>query len=168
MDEAEQLMRILSAEGTVSAAEKLSRLVELDRLRDPRVVPFVLNVVVDDAQPNELRIHALRLLRNGRLARQERCDVADTFCKLLAGTSRSDLRLQAALALGEFTDVPHVLAVLGTVALADEQVDLRYAAFTSLQRGGATSECVSLLRQLARDETLGPSARRVLSSWRPT
>jgi hypothetical protein len=165
MDEAAQLMRILSAEGTVSAAEKMSRLLQLDRLRDPRVVPFVLRLVVDEAQPSELRIHALRLLRNGRLACQERGDVADTLCKLLLGSSQLDLRLQAALALGEFTDVPRVLAVLGTVALADEQVDLRYAAFTSLQRGGATPECISLLQQLAHDETLGPAALRVLSSW---
>jgi hypothetical protein len=76
------------------------------------------------------------------------------------------LRLQAALVLGEFTDIPGTLAALGTTALAEEPVDLRYAAFTSLERAGPAAECVALLRQLSGDETLGRSARSVLSAWR--
>src|SRR5258708_7154301 len=44
-------------------------------------------------------------------------------------------------------------------------LDLRYSAFTSLQRAGPTSESVSLLRQLTEDETLGRSARSLLSTW---
>ena len=47
----------------------------------------------------------------------------------------------------------------------EESIDLRYAAFTSLERAGPTPECVALLRQLSNNETLGPSSRSVLSAW---
>jgi hypothetical protein len=154
MDEAERLMHLLSTTEPVSATEKVSFLADLDRLRDPRVVPFVLRLVLDESQPNALRLHALRMLRNGRLTADERGDAADTCCKLLFGASEPDLRLQAAVVLGEFTDIPNVLSALGSVVLADEPLDLRYAAFTSAQRSGPTSESLALLHRLSSDETL--------------
>jgi hypothetical protein len=74
--------------------------------------------------------------------------------------------LQAALALGEFIEIDGVLANLSAVSLAqDESIDLRYAAFTSVERAGPTAECIALLRQMSSDETLGNSARSVLSAW---
>ena len=85
---------------------------------------------------------------------------------VLADESAADLRLQAALALGEFAQIDGVLARLNAVCLAqDESIDLRYAAFTSLERAGPTPECIALLRQVSNDDTLGSSARSVLSAW---
>ncbi|MGH2369966.1 MAG: hypothetical protein ACRDI2_17440, partial [Chloroflexota bacterium] len=84
----------------------------------------------------------------------------------LCEPSDGELRLYAALVLGDFTDVRGVVAALGAVALdAEEPFDLRYNAFTSVQRAGPTAECVALLRALRRDATLGPSARSVLGVW---
>ena len=47
----------------------------------------------------------------------------------------------------------------------EESIDLRYAAFTSLERAGPAPESISLMRQISGDETLGNSARSVLSAW---
>ena len=81
-------------------------------------------------------------------------------------SSSADLRLQAALALGEFAQIDGVLARLSAVCLAqDESIDLRYAAFTSLERAGPTPECIALLRQVSNDDTLGSAARSVLLAW---
>jgi HEAT repeat protein len=78
-----------------------------------------------------------------------------------------DLRLQAALTLGEFTDVEGVLPTLGALALEPhESIDLRYAAFTSLERAGPTTECINLLRQLSKDDMLGRSAQSAQVRWR--
>ena len=80
--------------------------------------------------------------------------------------SSIDLRLQAALALGEFTDTPGVPTALGSLAMQPQELlDLRYSAFTSLERAGPTSECVNLLRQLSNDEMLGRSAQSALARW---
>jgi HEAT repeat protein len=92
--------------------------------------------------------------------------VARAIIQILEDGSNPDLRLHAALALAEFTDVEAVAHVLGSLALeVTEPLDLRYSAFTSLERAGPTPECVALLRQLVADETLGRSARSLLSMW---
>jgi hypothetical protein len=150
-----------------SATSKLDILMDLERLDDPCIVPFLVGVLADESQPMEVRIHLIRRLRNGRLAPDERRLVAGLLCRLLQRDGQLDPRLQSALALGEFTDVEGVLAALGTLALApDEPIDLRYSAFTSMQRAGPTSECIALLRELALDETLGRAAMNVLAAWR--
>jgi len=151
---------------TSSAASKLDMLMDLERLDDPRIVPFLVGVLADETQPMDVRIHLVRQLRNGRLKPDERLLVASVLGRLLRRDSGLDLRLQTALALGEFTDVEGVLAALGALApAADEPIDLRYSAFTSLQRAGPTPECVALLQELSRDETLGRAAVNVLTTW---
>jgi hypothetical protein len=74
--------------------------------------------------------------------------------------------LQAVFTLGEFTDVNGVLTILGGLALDPaEEIDIRYAAFTALERCGPTAECVALLHQLTVDETFADAARSLLSRW---
>ena len=46
-----------------------------------------------------------------------------------------------------------------------EPIELRYNAFTSLQRAGPTTACLDILRSLSDDEMLGQSARALFSSW---
>jgi hypothetical protein len=166
MDEVARLIEMFGARPMSAALAKLDVLMDLERLRDPRIVPFLVQVLRDREQPKEVRIHVLKKLRNGALPSVERHDVAEAIIDVLSDGSSLDLRLQAALALAEFTQVDGVTAALGGLALdADEPLDLRYSAFTSLERAGPTSECVAILRQLSRDETLGGSARSVLSTW---
>jgi hypothetical protein len=70
------------------------------------------------------------------------------------------------LALGDFIDVDGVPATLTELSLArDESIDLRYAAFTSIERAGPTPECIAVLRQIAGDDALGDAAHSVLSAW---
>jgi hypothetical protein len=168
MDEVERLIQVFSARGAMaSAAAKLDVLLDLERLRDRRVVFFLLHLLGDPSQPAEVRVHVLKRLRNGPLTADERVKVAGALRQLLSSGSGLDLRLQAALALAEFTEIAGVLPALGALALEPhESVDLRYAAFTSLERAGPTTECVNLLRQLANDDMLGCAARSVLVRWR--
>jgi hypothetical protein len=169
MDEVERLIQVFSARGAMaSAAAKLDVLLDLERLRDRRVVFFLLQLLGDPSQPAEVRVHVLKRLRNGPLTADDRVTVAGALRQLLSsGGSGLDLRLQAALALAEFTEIAGVLPALGALALEPhESIDLRYAAFTSLERAGPTTECVNLLRQLASDDLLGCAVRSVLVRWR--
>ena len=103
---------------------------------------------------------------DGLVAPAERPRVAKSVSDILADKSTVELRLEAALALGAFTQIDGVLATLSNVALArDESIDLRYAAFTSLERAGPTPESIALMRLISTDETLGISARGVMSAW---
>jgi hypothetical protein len=111
-------------------------------------------------------MHLLRRLRNGPLTAEERPPVAAVIGELMHHASSIDLRLQAALALGAFADIPGVPTVLGSLALEPTEVlDLRYSAFTSLERAGPTPECVNVLRRLSDDEMLGRTAESALARW---
>ena len=168
MDEVERLIQVFSARGAMaSAAAKLDVLLDLERLRDRRVVFFLLQLLGDPSQPAEVRVHVLKRLRNGPLTADDRVKVASALRQLLSSGSSLDLRLQAALALGEFPQIAGVLPALGTLALEPhESIDLRYAAFTSLERAGRTTECINLLRELSNDDMLGCAVRSVLVRWR--
>jgi hypothetical protein len=166
VDEVERLIAAFTARARSAAASKLDVLIDLERLDDPRIVPFLLLVLTDREEPTEVRIHVVKRLRNGSLAAETRGRVAHAIIQILEDRSNPDLRLQAALALAEFTDVEGVAHMLGSLALdVTEPLDLRYSAFTSLERAGSTTECVAILRQLVADETLGRSARSLLSMW---
>lgn len=152
------------ARGTT--AWKLDALLDFEHIRDPRVVPFLLKVLADRSEPTEVRIQVLKLVRTGNLVHAERSQVADVIIHLLSDDSSQDLRLQAAIALGEFVEVSGVTACLGAVALNQaEPLELRYAVFTSLERTGMTPECVTLLRTLCEDDTLGGLAHGLLTAW---
>jgi hypothetical protein len=166
VDEVEQLIAAFTARARSAAASKLDVLIDLERLDDPRIVPFLLLVLTDREEPTEVRIHVVKRLRNGLLPAETRGRVAHAIIQILEDRSNPDLRLQAALALAEFTDVEGVAHMLGSLALdVTEPLDLRYSAFTSLERAGPTAECVAILRRLVADETLGRSARSLLSMW---
>jgi len=120
----------------------------------------------DSGKAAGVRIHVVKRLRNQRLAPHKRETVAVAMIQVLRVDSSPDLRLQLALALAEFTDIDGVVHMLGSIALnVRERIDLRYSAFTSFERAGPTDECVQILRQLSADETLGHSARSLLSMW---
>ena len=166
MDEVEQLIKAYDSRAASPPVSKLGILIDLEALPDPRIVPFLLRVLADRREPTEVRIHVLKRLRNGRLPPECRPLVAEAILQVVSDRSSPDLRLQASLALAEFTDIAGVPTRLGRLALdSDEPIDLRYSAFTSLQRAGSTPECVALLRELTTDEMLGRSARSLLSLW---
>jgi hypothetical protein len=114
----------------------------------------------------EVRAHAVKRLRyrtvlNGRLE-----SAARVIMHVVQDHRYPHLRRLAALALAEFTDVEGVVSVLGSVARDPAaSVDVRYSAFTSLERAGPTLKCVALVRRVRADETLGAAARSLLSVW---
>jgi hypothetical protein len=87
---------------------KLGILIDLEARPDPRIVSFLLRVLADRREPEEVRIHVLKRLRNGRLAPDDRPLVAAAILQVLSDRSSPDLRLQASLALAESTDIESV------------------------------------------------------------
>jgi hypothetical protein len=167
MDDVERLIEALKTRATSSVMSQLDALMDLEQIDDPRIVTFLVEVLMDQRKPTEVRINVLKQLRNGRLQPTQRQPVAEAVLRVVSDRTSPDLRLQAVLALAEFTDIDGVPATLGVLTLdPGETINVRYSAFTSLQRAGATTECVALLRQLSADELLGRSARSVLSSWK--
>jgi hypothetical protein len=167
-DDIERLIAEFRRRGSAtSLAWKLGIVMDLERVPDDRIVPFLVEVLVDHRQPMEVRTHLLKRIRNGGIRPQENGRVAAALVSLLGKTSSADLRTHVVLALGALTDVDGVLPVLGSIALDESApLDLRYSAFTSLERAGPIEHAIAVLRTLAHDETLGRTARSTLLAWR--
>jgi HEAT repeats len=166
MDELLHSLQIYGARPTAPASWKLDVLMDLEALRDPRVVPFLLHVMLDGGEPLEVRIRVVRYLRDpGRVA-QARPSVADALIRAVADRSNPELRLAAVLALTDFTEVAGVASVLGAVASdGDELMDVRYCALTALEHAVASSELTVLMRHVSTDQLLGGAARTLLAHW---
>ena len=155
------------AAASASVARRLSLLMNISRYDDPRVFALLSRVLTDRREPVQVRSYALRCIRTTGLSAANFEGAAAALVEVLAAEASLNLRVQAALALGWFVDARGVLAELGrTIAEPNVPLDLRYAAFTSLERIGPTAESVSLLRELQADELLGPTTHSTLVSWR--
>jgi hypothetical protein len=167
MDEVDRLIQAFWSRGKRNQSLwKLDVLLDLGRLADPRLVGFLGAVANDADEPRDVRLEALSLLREAAQSRCDRRAAAGAGLAALGAASDGQVRLRAAIVLGDFLDVDEVLDALGAVAAADcEPTELRYNAYTSLQRAGPGPACVAILRSLADDETFGQSARALMASW---
>jgi HEAT repeat protein len=166
-DKAGRLLRTVR-DPNVETVWRLDALLDLRRVQDPRVAPILLGVLSNSSEPESIRLAVLRHLRDSSNTQARRTEAAEILRRLVRDreTTTFGLRVHAALALGEYTDLPRVVADLGAVcAEANDSFEVRYAAFTSLQCAGPLPACIALLRQLSEDETLGQSARSILVRW---
>src|SRR5258707_9617800 len=137
MDDVERLIEAFRVRSTWSVLSKLDALLDLEQLDDPRIVPFLLHVLADQREPTEVRIHVLKRLRNGRLQPEERQSVAEAVLMVLSDRSSPDLRLQAVLALAEFTNIEGLPATLGGPALDPGGArELPYSASSRAETAG--------------------------------
>ena len=167
MDEVARLIQLFDARADGPAVARLEVLVAIRPHRDPRIVRFLLDVLLDSNESTEVRLDVVKQLRRHPRAADECVAVARAIARVLVDAGDARLRLQAALALGCFADVEGIPSALGGVTRdPSESADLRFAAFTSLERAGATPECISLMRSLMSDETLGRAASALLATWR--
>jgi hypothetical protein len=165
-DELDDLLQVYRARSSAPAFWKLDVLMDLERLTDPRVLPFLLEVLVDAKEPSQVRTRIVRHLREAARVAEDRRSVAEALTGLVADRSSAELRLAAALALTDFADVGHVPSVLGELAQDPaEPPALRYCAFTSVERAGPNAEVALLMQQLSADPLLGSAAQAVLTRW---
>ncbi len=116
MDETERLIEVFRAPATASVASRLSALMNLEQLGDPRIVRFFLDVLADEREPKQVRLHVLKRLRSGHFKPPDRALVAESILRIVSDHSSECLRAQATLALAEFTDIDNVPAAVGSLA----------------------------------------------------
>jgi hypothetical protein len=146
---------------------KLDVLMDFERLDDPRSFSFLIGVLRDPTEPEDVRFEVLTRLSDAGLAIRRRRRVGRAIRQLLLRETRSTrLRLQAAMAAAKFTDADGMVDALRTVLLdVDAPCELRYYAFTSLHAAGPRAETFELLNQLRTDESLGRCAQGLLVEW---
>ena len=125
MDEAGRLIREYHMLASSSVASRLDVLLDLVRIRDPQVMPFLLKVLGDRSESRESAHPCAEALRNGDglVAPVERPQFAKAIGDVSADNSTTQLRVEAAPALGLFTEIDGVLTAFSTLALAREGVN---------------------------------------------
>src|SRR5579859_4321144 len=116
---------------SASSAWKLGVIMDLERLRDDRVLAFFLAVLEDHRESTDVRIHVLNRIRHGGLVADDRARAAEAIMRVSMQDSTPEMRMRAVVALGDFADVAEVVSVLARIALDQvEALDLRYGAYT--------------------------------------
>jgi hypothetical protein len=160
MDELVQAFEALPAEA--SQPRKLDLLLQLESTAEPaRLTAFWQRVLLDTRQPSDVRADALKRLRPH----------ARAHLRSLMAVAQTDpeprIRLQATTVLGDFADDTDVRTGLGTIMVdANESLEQRYFAMTSLARGGPLPTSMTQLGSVVNDEDLGKTASGILSRWR--
>ena len=168
-DDFERLTHKFRSRALSPPASKVDVLIDLEYLGDVRIVGVLLQVLANPLEDDEVRIHALEWLRCRQCTTTDRQGIAGAICEIASKNTNPAVRLHAVLALAGFADVEEVQATLGGITLdANESIDIRYCAFTSLEKAGLTPHCKDVLRQLSADTALGPCARHAMSLWRST
>src|ERR1700738_3718633 len=68
MNETDRLIQVFRDRAASPVASKLDALIKLERSSEPGIVPFLVQILADQRDSEEVRIHVLKRLRNGRLA----------------------------------------------------------------------------------------------------
>lgn len=166
MDEVARLIQTFKARRQASALSKLDLLLDLERMSDPRIVPFLADVLLDVGERVEVRTRAIRQLRLTCRTGRERIFGARALEQVLDEPLSWEVRLPAVVALADFTDVDGIPTCLGRVALnSSDAPDTRYSALMALERVGSKPEVTTLVQQLLGDELLGQLAQSLLNRW---
>ncbi len=94
----------------MSVRGKLEVLLDLERLRDSRIVPFLLEVLADRREAAAVRIHILRRLRSGQPVPDYRPAIAEAILRVL--DEPIDLRYSAFTSLQQAGATPECTALL--------------------------------------------------------
>lgn len=149
------------------SAEKIELLGRIEDLEGPDVDHFLAMVASDASEYDLARIEAIRVLERRRFeGNEERESVASVLRRVLAEDDDDQVRSYAARALGNFTQVPGVVATAGALVLdQDEDIDIRHNAFFALERSAPTEEAVDLVTRCLAEDEFQDAARRVLAKW---
>src|SRR4051812_44614974 len=106
MDKVDRLIHAFGSRGKHNQSLwKLDVLLDLGRLGNPRVAPFLAALVADADEPTDVRSEALSRLRAIARTPSDRLLAACAGLTALATGSDSRLRLRAAIVLGDLVDV---------------------------------------------------------------
>ncbi|HEV2765512.1 MAG TPA: hypothetical protein VGV38_21190 [Pyrinomonadaceae bacterium] len=165
MDEVGSLIERFEAE---TASRKVSVLRELEeRAGDERVWPFLMKVAADEAEYDLARIEALKImgLKEGEDEEVDR-QIGQVIQRILAADPDDDVRNYAATAASRYVEVGGVLEELEKIVLdPDEDVDIRWSAFASVEEMGPTNQSKKIMNKALRDEVFKDYTERVLKTW---
>ena len=153
------------AEFMIAESHRRSSLVEeLAEVADERVVSLFLEILRDTAEEDFVRVEVLKSLPFRQHTPTTREQFAHALVAILAQPEEDTLVRQfAAIAARRFVDEPGVALFLEElVCNAQEDLDVRHNALSSLERNSTNKECRECLQRIVNVPDFASSATRAL------
>ena len=142
----------------------------LEDVKDARVLPFFLKVLVDENDYDLARVEIAKILHIRKAKNEkEKQGIAESLMLVLKNSETDDnylVRQYAAIAIENYSDVEGVFEFASRIILNfDEDINVRYNVLDVFERDGSTERTLKILRELLKDEEFQKTASRILKEW---
>lgn len=172
MDNVSRLINLFKSEDTFSLANidssgKPEIVTELEDIDDERILPFFLEVLLNELEYDLARIETLQVLRLRNCSDQEEYDqIGQAIKQVLVNSTDQDIRNYAAMAIASYIETEGAFDVIEGILLDEkEDINLRYNAFGVIEDMRLSDRSIEVLKKLTQDPELNKPSLRLLNEW---
>jgi hypothetical protein len=172
MDNVSRLINLFKSEDTFSLANidssgKPEIITELEDIDDERILPFFLEVLLNELEYDLARIETLQVLRLRNCSDQEEYDqIGQAIKQVLVNSTDQDIRNYAAMAIASYIETEGAFDVIEGILLDEkEDINLRYNAFGVIEDMRLSDRSIEVLKKLTQDPELNKPSLRLLNEW---
>ena len=172
MDNVSRLINLFKSEDTFSLANidssgKPEIVTELEGIDDERILPFFLDVLLNELEYDLARIETLQVLRLRNCSDQEEYDqIGQAIKQVLVNSTDQDIRNYAAMAIASYIETEGAFDVIEGILLDEkEDINLRYNAFGVIEEIGLQDRSMEILKKLIQNPEFNQPSLRLINEW---
>ena len=172
MDNVSRLINLFKSEDTFSLANidssgKPEIVTELEGIDDERILPFFLEVLLNELEYDLARIETLQVLRLRNCSDQEEYDqIGQAIKQVLVNSTDQDIRNYAAMAIASYIETEGAFDVIEGILLDEkEDINLRYNAFGVIEEIGLQDRSMEILKKLIQNPEFNQPSLRLINEW---
>ena len=172
MDNVSRLINLFKSEDTFSLANidssgKPEIITELEDIDDERILPFFLEVLLNEQEYDLARIETLQVLKLRNCSHQEEYDqIGQAIKQVLVNSTDQDIRNYAAMAIASYIETEGAFDVIEGILLDEkEDINLRYNAFGVIEEIGLQDRSMEILKKLIQNPEFNQPSLRLINEW---
>jgi hypothetical protein len=172
MDNVSRLINLFKSEDTFSlenidSSGKPEIVTELEGIDDERILPFFLEVLLNELEYDLARIETLQVLKLRNCSDQEEYDqIGQAIKQVLVNSTDQDIRNYAAMAIASYIETEGAFDVIEGILLDEkEDINLRYNAFGVIEEIGLQDRSMEILKKLIQNPEFNQPSLRLLNEW---
>jgi HEAT repeat protein len=172
MDKVSKLINSFREENTnqlenVDSSLKTNIIAQLEDIEDERILPFFLDVLLDQQEYDLAKIEVLEVLKLKDCQNQaEYQKIGKIIRQVLTNDFDNNVRIYAAMAISNYIETEGVIDDLSNIILNEnEDIDLRWNALTALEETPKKEIYVTILKKLVNIPEFRKFALRKLKEY---